>query len=195
MILGVSLAAGAAGLLVHPRNHADGALGTQMEPLQQLRRFHGNHYAGAVVDRARAQVPGVEMSGQHNDLLGMLTALKIGDHVMAGGFRQLLRGESKVHANLALRRQVRNERCVFRGDCARRNPRRNAEAGMGKSIVGIAHRSHQAGHPTPIGHCCRTGGPVAHRFAVCGEGHAGRRFLFVVELVEQHDLSGNPFAA
>ena len=64
-----------------------------MEALQQLCRLHGDHHAGAIVNRARAEVPGIEMPGNDHHLLGMLGALEVGDHVITLYFRAQVRGK------------------------------------------------------------------------------------------------------
>ena len=84
VILGVGLAAGAAAFFVHPRNHSQSALRMQVKLLQNLGRFHRDHHAGAVVDCARAQIPRIEMSRDHDELFGMFAALQVGDDVVAG---------------------------------------------------------------------------------------------------------------
>src|SRR5882762_6223779 len=56
---GVGVPATSAAFLIHPRNHAQRALGAKMELLQQLCGFHRDRYSGGVIDGAGAQVPRV----------------------------------------------------------------------------------------------------------------------------------------
>ena len=56
--------------------------GMQVQLLEDLRGFHGDHDACAIIQSARAQIPGVEMPGYYHDFLGLFAALEIGDHVV-----------------------------------------------------------------------------------------------------------------
>ena len=75
-----------------------------MKHVKKFRRFHGNDHARAIVDRTGAEIPRVEMSGDHHDLLRMFTALQIGDYVVACTVGQLLGSEREVHSGFALNR-------------------------------------------------------------------------------------------
>jgi hypothetical protein len=70
----VGFAATASGFFVHPGDHAQGAGRAQVETLENFGGFHGNGDAGGVVDGAGAEIPGIEMSGDDYDLLGMFGA-------------------------------------------------------------------------------------------------------------------------
>ena len=54
-----------------------------MELLQNLGGLHGDRNAGAVIDRAGAEIPRIEMSGNDDDLLRMFAAFEVGDDVVA----------------------------------------------------------------------------------------------------------------
>ena len=49
-------AAGAV-LLIHPCDHANGALRFEMQLLNQMHCFHCDRDTGGIIDRARSQVP------------------------------------------------------------------------------------------------------------------------------------------
>ena len=77
-----------------------------MKALKNFGGFHRDDHAGSVIDRAGAEIPGIEMARDNHDLFGMLGALEVGDHVVTGFIRKLLRGEREPHADFALRRQM-----------------------------------------------------------------------------------------
>src|SRR5438876_7774459 len=83
VILRVLLRTREAVLFVHPRDHANRSLRPQMKLLNQIRRFHLYSDARAVIDRARSQIPGIEMTRSDYDLLGVFAALDIVNHVLA----------------------------------------------------------------------------------------------------------------
>src|SRR5437667_12364428 len=91
-----------------------------------------------VANRAGTKVPGVEMSRDHDDLFGMLTALQSGNYVVAGPIRELLRSEREVYANFPLCRQMRDQFRVFCRDRAGGNPGGKIESGGRKPEVGTA---------------------------------------------------------
>src|SRR5256714_7622541 len=92
-----------------------------MKLLDQVRRFHRNGDAGAVIDRPRAEIPRIQMSRNDNDLFGMFGAFDVADNVEARRVGERLRGENEMHAHYALRRKRRDQIRVFRGDSAGRN--------------------------------------------------------------------------
>ena len=79
------------------------------------------------------------MSRDHDDLFGMLTALQIGNYVVAGPIRELLRSEREVYANFPLCRQMRDQFRVFCRDRAGGNPGGKIETGVRKPEVGTAY--------------------------------------------------------
>src|ERR1700724_2649843 len=98
MDLCVGVASRSPSLFVHPGDNPDCPLRAQVKHLKKFRRFHGNDHASAIVDGTGAEIPRVEMSGDHHDLLWMFAALQIGDHIVAGNVGQLLWSEREVHA-------------------------------------------------------------------------------------------------
>jgi hypothetical protein len=114
--------------------------------LQNLGGFHCDHDSGAVVDRARAQIPRIEVSRDNDELLGMFATLQIGDDVIAGSVGQLLRSEGEMHADRALRGKMSDQIGIFRGDGTGGNPGRETEAGVGQTEVGASDRADQSGH-------------------------------------------------
>jgi len=103
---GVSSAAGAAGLFVHPGNDAQGASRAQVKALQDFGGLHGDDNAGSIVDGSSAEIPGIEMPGDDYDLLGVLGAFEICDNVVTGFVGELLRGKCEMQAHFSLGREV-----------------------------------------------------------------------------------------
>ncbi len=62
MLLRVSFASGQSILFVHPGDDAKRPLRAQLKLLHQVRRLHRDRDAGAIIDRARAQIPGIQMT-------------------------------------------------------------------------------------------------------------------------------------
>src|ERR1700751_1172918 len=106
VILRVLLRSAATVLFVHPRNHADGSSRFEMKLPNQMRCFHRHRHARTIIDRARPQLPRIEMTRDDYDLLGMFAALEVGDDICAFDIRQCLWGEYKMHARLSLRGEV-----------------------------------------------------------------------------------------
>src|SRR5579872_2595425 len=61
------------------QNKCDGALGLPAERLQSTGSFEHGHCSRAIVDRALAKIPGVEMAADDDALIGMFAALDFGD--------------------------------------------------------------------------------------------------------------------
>src|SRR5208337_3190044 len=99
---GVGLVSAASVFLVHPGDHAQRAARADVQTLEQFGGGHGDDDTSAVVDGAATEVPGIKVTGDHDDLLGMLAAFQVGDNVIAGGVGQALRSEREVHADSAL---------------------------------------------------------------------------------------------
>src|SRR3954454_6819936 len=74
--------------LIHPSDHSNGAFGPQTQLLQRLRNLHGSRNTRTVIDCASSQAPGVEMAGEDDYLLGMLTPLNVCNNVCTFGVRQ-----------------------------------------------------------------------------------------------------------
>ena len=167
---GVGLAAGASGFLVHPGDDAKGAGGAQVEALENFGGLHGHDYAGSVVDGAGAKVPGIEMAGDDYDLLGVFGAFEIGDYVVAGFVRKLLRSEGEVHADFALGGEMDDQVGVFGGDGGGGDSGGEAESGVRETVVGTADGANQGGDCAEIGGGFGSGAAIADGLAVGGEG-------------------------
>src|ERR1700757_3535715 len=108
---------------------------------QNFGRFHGNHDSRGIVDGAGSEVPGIEVSGDDDDLLRMFAALQVGDDVVTGRVGQLLRSESEMHADFALRKKMSNEVGIFRGDGAGGNSSGRTEASVRQAEIGATDRA------------------------------------------------------
>src|SRR5579864_5140291 len=107
-----------------------------MKSLHYLGGFHRDHHSSGIVDGAGSEVPGIEVSGDDDDLLRMFAALQVGDDVVTGRVGQLLRSESEMHADLALRKKMSDEVGIFRGDGAGGNSCGDAEASVRQAEIG-----------------------------------------------------------
>ena len=92
VFLRVGLPAAQAIFFIHPGDDTDRAPRMQAELLDKIRHLHRDGHARSIVDRAGAEIPGIEMPGNDDDLLGMLAAFQVADNVVAHRVRQLLRG-------------------------------------------------------------------------------------------------------
>src|ERR1019366_5655429 len=106
---------------------------------------HGDDNPRAVVDGAATEVPGIEMTGDNDDLLGMLAALEVGDNVVAGGVRKALRSEREVHANAALGGEVFDQIGIFGGESGGGNSGGNAVPSVRQAIVGASDGTDKRG--------------------------------------------------
>ena len=147
---GVGFAARAAGFLIHPGDDSEGAGWGQVEALENFGSLHGDNDTGAVVDRAGAEIPGIEMSGDDDDLLGVLGTFKVRNDVVAGLVGKPLRSEGEMHADFALRGEVDDEIGIFGRHSAGRDPGGETVSSVGKAVVGVAERSDQGGDGTEI---------------------------------------------
>ena len=77
VLVEVGAAAAQSVLLVHEQHGADGALRLQVHVVHQAHRLHHHGHARAVVDRAGAEVPGVEVRADEDDLIGLLAAAEL----------------------------------------------------------------------------------------------------------------------
>src|SRR3989442_1127442 len=78
------------------------ALGPQAERFQGAQGLEGLAHAGPVVVRALGEVPAVQVPADHDDLLGLLAALELGDDVERRRGREVLRAQAQAHARAAL---------------------------------------------------------------------------------------------
>ena len=159
----VGSAAGASGFFVHPGDHAQGAGGAQVKALENFRGLHGHDHAGSVIDGSGAEVPGIQMAGDDDDLLGMLGAFEVGDDVVAGFVRELLRSQREMHADFALGSEVGDEVGVFGGDGCGGDSCGKAESGVRKAVVSTADGADQGGDSAEIGGGFRPGSAITGR--------------------------------
>ena len=68
-----------------PQPDADGAARLDVERFQNADGFHHDNRSGAVVGGARARVPGVEVSAQHDDFVFLVGARDLSDSVVLHG--------------------------------------------------------------------------------------------------------------
>jgi hypothetical protein len=187
----VSFAAAASGFFVHPCDHAQGAGGTQVEALENFGSFHGDGDAGGIVDGAGAEIPGIEMSGDDYDLLGMLGAFEVCDDVIAALVRELLRSKREVHAHFALSSEVSDQVGVFGGDSSGGNSGGKTESGVREAIVGAGDGANQGSDCAEIGGGFGSGSAVTDGLAVGGKGVSASGLLLVEEFVKEDDLAGD----
>src|SRR6478672_8980400 len=83
MIGRVRFAAAQSVFLIHPGNDANRAAWMKSKLPNETGCLHCDRHARAVVNRARSQIPGIKMSGNDHDLLGVLAALQISNDVVA----------------------------------------------------------------------------------------------------------------
>ena len=84
MRLGVGATAEQALFLVGEGDHANGAARCAFEIADQRTRRHRDGDAGAVVDRAGAEIPGIEMAADHDDFVGQFAPADFADDVVGG---------------------------------------------------------------------------------------------------------------
>src|SRR5579862_7297222 len=166
-----------------------------MKALENFGSFHCYDDAGAVIDRSGAEIPRVEMSRDDDGLLGMFGAFEVGDDVIAGFVRQLLRSDDQTHADGAFGREVGDQVGVFGGNCGRGNSGGSVEAGVREAIVGAVNGAVQLRDCTEIGGSFGPSGTVADSLAIGGEGVSSSGFLFVERFVEENYFAGNLVAA
>ncbi len=92
-------------LLVGEQHDADRPPRPEVQLLQQTRHFPRRHRAAAVVGRAGADVPRVEVAADDDDLFGLLAPADFGDHV----------GRIRVGQHLGAHRQLETQVLAARG--------------------------------------------------------------------------------
>ena len=114
-----------------------------MKFLDQIRHFHRDCDARAIIDCACAQVPRVQVTGNDDHLFGMFATLDVADHVCAFDIRQGLGRENQFHSHWSLADQVRDQICILRCDRTGWNFRRVVcvirLTSVRKPIVGATH--------------------------------------------------------
>ena len=81
MLIAIGEAAAAAVLFVGEQHHAHGAPRPQVQLLHDPQRFPRHHAAAAIVGRAGADVPRVEMAADDDDFVRLLAAADFADDV------------------------------------------------------------------------------------------------------------------
>src|SRR5208282_1309805 len=147
---GVGLAARASGFFVYPGDDPEGSSGAKMKALEDFGSLHGDDDARSIVDCPGSEVPGIEMSGDDDDLLRMLGTFQVRNDVVAGFVGELLRSQDEMHADLTLGSEVNDEIGILSRNGSGGDSGRETESGMGKSIVCAADRADQSSHGPEI---------------------------------------------
>ena len=92
--------AGEAVFLVGPQHDANRAPRLQLQSPEHGQSLHRGHAAGAVVLRALSYIPGIDVSADQHDLLGLLSPDDLTDHVGRGDFAVV----GRLHVQLDHRR-------------------------------------------------------------------------------------------
>ncbi len=139
--LGVGLPSAQAVLFVGEEHRSNRALRLQAQGPDQPDRLHRDRASGAVILRARSDVPRVQVSSDHDELVGLLGSLDLADHI--SGLRigeGLARHRERDPNSVACNEKPLDQLGVLRRDRRRRNmgdavfvPHR---ARMGKPQVG-----------------------------------------------------------
>ena len=61
----------------------NGPFRVEIQPLEQFGGFHSDGNACTIVDRASAEIPRVQVTGNDHNLLGILQALEVPNDVVA----------------------------------------------------------------------------------------------------------------
>ena len=123
---GVALRAGQAVLLVGERHHPDRARRRARQVADQLAGGHGDADAGAVVDRAGAEVPGIQVPPDQHDFFRSLAARDLADHVVRGRGAVPADVERDAHADRLAQCQQAGELVGIGDGQCRRGDRREA---------------------------------------------------------------------
>jgi hypothetical protein len=161
----------------------------QSQLLDDGRRFERGHDAAAIVLRARAHVPGIDMAAHHHDFIGLLAPWDFAHHVGGIGVRKHVRLHIQMHGDgFAGIRQALDERGIFEGDGGGGNLGIRfgiiQRAGVGGLHGQRPDRSDQHGHRAQLGRARGARAAIDHRLAVSFIRH-----------IEQHDLAGHLLAA
>ena len=183
MLIAIAVAAAHAVLFVREQHHAHGALRADVQLLHQARRFPRHHAADAVVRRARARIPRIEVAADEHDLLGLLAALDLADDVEGFDVGIELRLHLEAHADLhAAIDEALDAIGVLRGDRRGRNLRDVVgvvhAAGVRRAQAHRADRAHERRNGAVTRRHRRAAGSILHRLAVIRVRH-----------VEEHDLA------
>src|SRR5438874_4075664 len=138
VVLRIGQCAGLAHFFIHPCNDAQRPFGMQVEFVNNLRALHRDNNTSAIVDRASAEIPRIEVPGYDYDLLGMFAALQIRYNVVLLRLGADLRRERQMDAYSTARSQARDQFCVLCADGARGDRSVNARSGVRKAVCSIA---------------------------------------------------------
>jgi hypothetical protein len=109
-----------------------------MQALENFSGGHGDDNTGAVVDSAATEVPGIEVAGNDDDLLGMVATLEIGDDVVASDVGKSLGSEGEGHADATLGGEVLDQVGIFSGQSGGGDSSGDAIASMREAVVGAS---------------------------------------------------------
>ena len=114
-----------------------------MKFLDQIGGFHGDRDARAIVDRACAQVPRVQVTGNDDHLFGTFAAFDVTDDIIALDIGQLLRRENQFQFHRSLTDQIGDQIRILRRDGSGWNFWRIVRviclSSMWKPVIGAAH--------------------------------------------------------
>ena len=171
----------------------------QAELLDEIRHLHRDGHARPVVDRARAEIPGIEMPRDNDDLLGMLGSLQVGDHVVAHGVGQLLRCEDETHSHRPLRHERRDQVGVFFRHGGGGNFRGVGGiislASVWQAVSRAADRTDERRDSAESGGRTRRVAAIDDGLAISVSAMVHGRHLFVEGMIEKDDLAADFFLA
>src|SRR6185436_11912816 len=151
--------------------------------------------SGSVINRSRPQVPGIEVTRYNNNLLRVLSAFQVCDHVVARLVRQSLRCQSQAHSHSTLRGKIADQVGILGRHRARWDLRSvirvSKPAGVGQTIVGTSNRANKASRSAKL--CClaRTYAAIDDSLPVGIERKALRRQPRVELHIEQDYFSAD----
>ncbi|KAG1390480.1 hypothetical protein G6F59_015187 [Rhizopus arrhizus] len=144
---GVGLAAVQALFLVGEGDHANGPLRRLLELADQVAGRHGDAHACAVIDRAGAQVPRIQMTANHHHFLRQAAAGDLADHVVRGGRAIPAAIQRHLHRGAATGQQARQLIGIGHRQCCRRHRRQavieTGDTGVRHAMRVGTRRAHQ----------------------------------------------------
>ena len=170
--LGVTGAAGQAVLLVGEQHAAQRVARMQAERAEETEHFHRLDDPGAVVMRARRDVPRVEVPADEDDLVRKLTAPDLADHVLGRRGRQGAGRNLERDARVRVRGEGRGE--ALGGEDAQGD---GGDAGIIGHVRGVARVGkivmRERERPDEHGHGPEPGGGGGSLGALVGRGRVG----------------------
>src|SRR2546423_13099984 len=106
----------------------------QVEFVKDFGGLHSDDYASAIVDRAGAKVPGIEVSGDDNDLFRVLGSFQVRNHVITLRLRSHLGGKGQMDSHPAAFCEAGDQSSIFGADRACGNGSIGARTGMRETI-------------------------------------------------------------